>query len=113
MAELCNIDIILCLVNVKKSKFYLGGSDVSVAGAPWFPPGTLGCPRNQSPNCLGKMGIKTKIKHYSQTFLSDIESIKWAINFQIVRLLLVGPGTQAGVYNELSVILEVLIITVR
>ena len=45
MAELCNIDIILCLVNVKKSKFYLGGSDVSVAGAPWFPPGTLGCPR--------------------------------------------------------------------
>ena len=30
MAELCNIDIILCLVNVRKSKFYLGGSDVSV-----------------------------------------------------------------------------------
>ena len=37
MAELYNIDMILCLVNVKKSKFYLGGSDVSVARAHWFP----------------------------------------------------------------------------
>ena len=47
MAELYNIDMILCLVNVKKkkSKFYLGGSDVSVARAHWFPPGTPGCPR--------------------------------------------------------------------
>ena len=47
MAELCNIDIILCLVNVRKSKFYLGGSDVSVAGAPWFPPGQKIRPRER------------------------------------------------------------------